>query len=267
MPLPVLSVPASSSLDCWRPRCCSLQCLGFPASACRKTQRASRRAEFQSPPRLMSSLIHRRRQVRPGATAGRMRVSRWSSTPTSNARSAARTSPCSNAGSTNIPRSPGSGITCRCRCTSPRRPPTRAWSSASVRPGGHAAFWQAVEWVYAHTRGDGQGLPEGLTIPTSRPTRSSASTPERPDAVIRAQAAEAASSTSPPRPRCACRTAYPARRCCCAGRSTVTPCCRPSTCWPQVAPMPHQRRKCLPSPSATCPGSHDLQGYDAPRPR
>ncbi len=31
--------------------------------------------------------------------------------------------------------------------------------------GGHAAFWQAVEWVYVHTRSDGQGLPEGLRYP------------------------------------------------------------------------------------------------------
>jgi hypothetical protein len=43
--------------------------------------------------------------------------------------------------------------------------------------GGHAAFWQAVEWVYANTRGDGQGLPEGLRYPDLTPTRSSASTP------------------------------------------------------------------------------------------
>ncbi|HQC99707.1 MAG TPA: thioredoxin domain-containing protein, partial [Aquabacterium sp.] len=35
--------------------------------------------------------------------------------------------------------------------------------------GGHAAFWQAVEWVYAHTRGDGQGLPEGLRYPDLTP--------------------------------------------------------------------------------------------------
>ena len=35
--------------------------------------------------------------------------------------------------------------------------------------GGHAAFWQAVEWVYAHTRSDGQGLPEDLRYPDLTP--------------------------------------------------------------------------------------------------
>mgnify|MGYP001017047487 CR=1 FL=1 len=58
--------------------------------------------------------------------------------------------------------------------------------------GGHAAFWQAVEWVYAHTRGDGQGLPEGLRYPDLTPDAQQCLDSERPDAVIRAQAAEAA---------------------------------------------------------------------------
>lgn len=30
---------------------------------------------------------------------------------------------------------------------------------------GAAAFWQALAWVYAHTRGDGQGLPGGQRYP------------------------------------------------------------------------------------------------------
>jgi len=58
--------------------------------------------------------------------------------------------------------------------------------------GGHAAFWQAVEWVYAHTRGDGQGLAEGLRYPDLTPDAQQCLNSERPDAVIRAQAAEAA---------------------------------------------------------------------------
>ena len=58
--------------------------------------------------------------------------------------------------------------------------------------GGHAAFWQAVAWLYAHTRGDGQGLPEGLRYPDLTPTLQQCLDSERPDAVIRAQAAEAA---------------------------------------------------------------------------
>ena len=58
--------------------------------------------------------------------------------------------------------------------------------------GGHAAFWQAAEWVYAHTRGDGQGIPEGLSYPELTPDAQQCLDSERPDAVIRAQAAEAA---------------------------------------------------------------------------
>lgn len=57
--------------------------------------------------------------------------------------------------------------------------------------GGPAAFWQAVEWVYAHTRGDGQGLPEGLRYPGLTPDAQRCLDSERPDVVIRAQAAEA----------------------------------------------------------------------------
>jgi protein-disulfide isomerase len=58
--------------------------------------------------------------------------------------------------------------------------------------GGATAFWQAVEWVYAHTRGDGQGLPEGLRYPSLTPAAQQCLDSDRPVAVIRAQAAEAA---------------------------------------------------------------------------
>jgi hypothetical protein len=58
--------------------------------------------------------------------------------------------------------------------------------------GGQAAFWQAVEWVYAHTRGDGQGLPEGLAYPGLTPAVQQCLASDRADALIRAQAAEAA---------------------------------------------------------------------------
>ena len=58
--------------------------------------------------------------------------------------------------------------------------------------GGANAFWQAVEWVYAHTRGDGQGLPEGLRYPDLKPEAQQCLDSDRPDAVIRAQVSEAA---------------------------------------------------------------------------
>jgi len=58
--------------------------------------------------------------------------------------------------------------------------------------GGHAAFWQAVDWVYAHTRGDGLGLPEGTHYPDLTPAAQQCLASDRPDAVVRAHAAEAA---------------------------------------------------------------------------
>lgn len=60
--------------------------------------------------------------------------------------------------------------------------------------GGHAAFWQAVEWIYAYTRSDGQGLPEGQRYPDLTPAIEQCLASERPDALIRAQAAEATNS-------------------------------------------------------------------------
>jgi protein-disulfide isomerase len=60
--------------------------------------------------------------------------------------------------------------------------------------GGGAAFWQAVDWVYARTRGDGQGLPEGLRYPDLTPATQQCLDSDRPDAMIRAQAAEAATN-------------------------------------------------------------------------
>ncbi|HDS1368482.1 TPA: DsbA family protein [Stenotrophomonas maltophilia] len=61
----------------------------------------------------------------------------------------------------------------------------------AAEAGGHAAFWQAVEWVYAHTRSDGQGLPDGLRYPESTPAIEQCQASERADAVIRAQTGEA----------------------------------------------------------------------------
>lgn len=56
---------------------------------------------------------------------------------------------------------------------------------------GNAAFWQAVEWVYAHTRGDGQGLPDGLRYPDATPAIEQCLSSERVDALIHTQTAEA----------------------------------------------------------------------------
>ena len=64
-------------------------------------------------------------------------------------------------------------------------------AECAAEAGGHAAFWQAVEWVYAHTRSDGQGLPDGLSYPDLTPAIEHCLASKRPDAVIRAQAEEA----------------------------------------------------------------------------
>ncbi|TEE72707.1 DsbA family protein [Pseudomonas aeruginosa] len=64
----------------------------------------------------------------------------------------------------------------------------------AAEAGGHVAFWQAIEWVYAHTRSDGQGLPDGLRHPESTPAVEQCMASERPSAAIRAQAAEATKS-------------------------------------------------------------------------
>ncbi|MFP9230762.1 DsbA family protein [Pectobacterium cacticida] len=56
---------------------------------------------------------------------------------------------------------------------------------------GNAAFWQAVEWVYANTRGDGQGLPDGLRYPDATPAIEQCLASERPDTFIRTQVEQA----------------------------------------------------------------------------
>ncbi|MBY4674362.1 DsbA family protein [Burkholderia multivorans] len=57
--------------------------------------------------------------------------------------------------------------------------------------GGHAAFWKAVAWIYAHTRGDGQGLPPDTAYPDLNPAMQRCLASHRPDATIQAQAADA----------------------------------------------------------------------------
>lgn len=67
-------------------------------------------------------------------------------------------------------------------------------AECAAEAGGHAAFWQAVEWVYVHTRSDGQGLPDGLRYPESTPALEQCMASERPETAIRAQAEEATNS-------------------------------------------------------------------------
>lgn len=57
--------------------------------------------------------------------------------------------------------------------------------------GGAAAFWNAVAWIYGHTRGDGQGLPANARLPFAGVTMQRCLDSSRPDDIVRGQAAEA----------------------------------------------------------------------------
>jgi protein-disulfide isomerase len=56
---------------------------------------------------------------------------------------------------------------------------------------GNTAFWNAVAWIYQHTRGGGRGLPEDATLPNPSPALRDCVNRTRPDDSIRAQASEA----------------------------------------------------------------------------
>lgn len=58
--------------------------------------------------------------------------------------------------------------------------------------GGHAAFWDAIGWIYQHTRGDGQGIPDDLQFPGTTPALRSCLDSTRPEGIVQVQAAEAA---------------------------------------------------------------------------
>lgn len=62
------------------------------------------------------------------------------------------------------------------------------------KTGDSVAFWQAVEWIYQHTRADGQGLPAGLEYPHPSPALEACLNSTRPDAPIHAQVDEAANN-------------------------------------------------------------------------
>jgi len=64
-------------------------------------------------------------------------------------------------------------------------------AECAAEVGGQAAFWRGLHWGSAHTRSDGQGLPDGLSYPDLTPAIEHCLASKRPDAVIRAQAEEA----------------------------------------------------------------------------
>ena len=50
--------------------------------------------------------------------------------------------------------------------------------------GGHTAFWETVAWMFRHTRGDGQGLPDNSTIPGMTPVVEACIETERPKDIV-----------------------------------------------------------------------------------
>ncbi|WP_437610027.1 DsbA family protein [Erwinia sp. V71] len=55
---------------------------------------------------------------------------------------------------------------------------------------GHAAFWQAVTWIYQQTRSDGAGIPENVQYPSLTPAMQACIDSTRTEAIIQAQANE-----------------------------------------------------------------------------
>lgn len=57
--------------------------------------------------------------------------------------------------------------------------------------GGHSAFWNAAAWIYQHTRGDGHGLPRGMTFPGVTSAMESCIVSDQAKSVVRAQVQQA----------------------------------------------------------------------------
>lgn len=55
---------------------------------------------------------------------------------------------------------------------------------------GQAAFWQAITWIYQHTRSDGAGLPDNTPYPGLTPAMQTCLDSTRIEAIIQAQASE-----------------------------------------------------------------------------
>jgi protein-disulfide isomerase len=82
--------------------------------------------------------------------------------------------------------------------------------------GGHEAFWTAVQWVYANTRSDGQGVPDLEAFPGMSANLKACMSGEESMRIVQTQAGEATASgiTATPSLRLVDRT---------SGRSLVLP--------------------------------------------
>lgn len=55
---------------------------------------------------------------------------------------------------------------------------------------GHAAFWEAITWIYHQTRSDGAGLPDSISYPALTPDIQVCLDSPRPKAIVQEQANE-----------------------------------------------------------------------------
>lgn len=60
------------------------------------------------------------------------------------------------------------------------------------KAGGQSAFWDAVTWIYRHTRSDGRGLPDGMSYPGMIEDIKACIADGRPKTTIQLQAQEGA---------------------------------------------------------------------------
>ncbi|MHC8285599.1 DsbA family protein [Pseudomonas sp. XS1P51] len=55
---------------------------------------------------------------------------------------------------------------------------------------GRSAFWEAIDWIYQHTRGDGLGIPDSTPYPDLSPSIQTCLDNGRTNAVIQTRARE-----------------------------------------------------------------------------
>jgi len=68
------------------------------------------------------------------------------------------------------------------------------WVECVGKTGGNAAFWSAVQWVYANTRSDGRGVPDWGAFPGTNAALKACAAREAIAAAVKAQADEAFAS-------------------------------------------------------------------------
>jgi len=69
------------------------------------------------------------------------------------------------------------------------------WVECAGKIGGHAAFWSAVQWVYANTLSDGRGVPDWGAFPDINAALKSCVASEQVANIVQTQADEALASS------------------------------------------------------------------------